>query len=213
MTSAASAVHLHHGMHTRLGKPALLLALLLGAAAPLWAQGVAPNDVERVVAAALEQVGRTLYYDPAYRRLAYPGGDVPVDRGVCTDVIVRAFRRVGVDLQVLVHEDMRAAFSAYPRLWGLSRPDANIDHRRVPNLMTFFERRGASLPVSTDAGAYRPGDVVTWRLPGGRLHVGLVSDVRAPDARRFLLVHNIGAGARLEDILFAYEIIGHYRLF
>ncbi len=197
--------------------PRLLFLLTLTAAVapadPSHAQTGPPDPVAQLVEAAIRQVGRTVHYDPAYRRLAYPGGDVPADRGVCTDVLVRAFRSVGMDLQVLVHEDMRAAFAAYPKQWGLARPDPNIDHRRVPNLMTFFERRGASLPVSTDAGAYRPGDVVAWRLPGGRLHVGLVSDVRAPDARRFLLVHNIGAGARLEDILFAYEIIGHYRLF
>lgn len=187
--------------------------ILFGGVVPARAQDDAVDAAGQVVAAALEQLDQTLYYDPSYRRLAYPGGDVPLDRGVCTDVIIRAFRRAGVDLQVLVHDDMKAAFSAYPRQWGLPRPDPNIDHRRVPNLMRFFERTNKALPPSRDPSAYQPGDVVAWRLPGGRLHVGLVSNTRTTDTRRLLLVHNIGQGAKLEDILFAYEIIGHYRYF
>ena len=187
--------------------------LLLVGALPAGAQDEAVAAEDQVVAAALEQLDQTIYYDPSYQRLAYPGGDVPIERGVCTDVVVRAFRRAEVDLQVLVHDDMNAAFSAYPQQWGLSRPDPNIDHRRVPNLMTFFDRKNKALPISSDPSAYRPGDVVAWRLPGGRLHVGLVSNVRVPGTRRYRLVHNIGAGAKLEDILFAYEIIGHYRYF
>ena len=187
--------------------------LLLVGAMPAQAQDDAVAAEALVVTAALEQLDQTVYYDPSYQRLAYPGGDVPVDRGVCTDVIIRAFRRVAVDLQVLVHDDMQRAFSAYPQQWGLTRPDPNIDHRRVPNLMTFFERKNKALPLSRDPSSYQPGDVVAWRLPGGRLHVGLVSNVRVPATRRYKLVHNIGAGAKLEDILFAYEIIGHYRYF
>ena len=187
--------------------------LLLVGVAPVCAQDETVDAVEQVVAAALEQLDQTIYYDPSYERLAYPGGDVPLERGVCTDVVIRAFRRADVDLQVLVHDDMKAAFSAYPQQWGLSRPDPNIDHRRVPNLMTFFDRQSKALPLSDDPSAYRPGDVVAWQLPGGRLHVGLVSNVRVPATRRYRLVHNIGAGAKLEDILFAYEIIGHYRFF
>ena len=190
---------------------AVALTILLVGVMPARAQDEAA--IEQVVAAALEQLDQTLYYDPSYRRLAYPGGDVPLDRGVCTDVIIRAFRKADVDLQVLVHDDMKAAFSAYPQQWGLSRPDPNIDHRRVPNLMRFFERKDKALSLSRDPSAYLPGDVVAWRLPGGRLHIGIVSNIRATDTHRYLLVHNIGAGAKLEDILFAYEIIGHYRYF
>ncbi len=189
------------------------VALTILLVMPARAQDEAVAAVEQVVAAAHEQLDQTLYYDPSYRRLAYPGGDVPLDRGVCTDVIIRAFRKADVDLQVRVHDDMKAAFSAYPQHWGLSRPDPNIDHRRVPNLMRFFERKDKALPLSRDPAGYLPGDVVAWRLPGGRLHIGIVSNLRTTDTRRYLLVHNIGAGAKLEDILFAYETIGHYRYF
>jgi uncharacterized protein YijF (DUF1287 family) len=153
-----------------------------------------------IARSAAQQVGVTIHYDPGYVQLRYPGGDLPADRGVCSDVIVRAFRKAGVDLQREVHEDMRAHFRAYPRMWGLSVPDKNIDHRRVPNLMTFFERRGKKV-----SGAFQPGDVVAWRLPGGLYHIGIVSD-DPPD-----VVHNIGAGAQKEDVLHAYAIIGHYR--
>ncbi len=190
---------------------AVALTILLVGVMPARAQDEAA--IEQVVTAAHEQLDQTLYYDPSYQRLAYPGGDVPLDRGVCTDVVIRAFRKANVDLQVRVHQDMKAAFSAYPQHWGLSRPDPNIDHRRVPNLMTFFERKDKALLLSHDPAGFLPGDVVAWRLPGGRLHIGIVSTIRTTDARRYLLVHNIGAGAKLEDILFAYEIIGHYRYF
>ena len=196
-----------------LRKATLAVALTILLVMPTRAQDEAVAAAEQVVTAAHEQLDQTLYYDPAYRRLTYPGGDVPLDRGVCTDVIIRAFRKADVDLQVLVHQDMKAAFSAYPQQWGLARPDPNIDHRRVPNLMRFFKRKNKALPLSRDPAGYLPGDVVAWRLPGGRLHVGIVSTVRATNARRYLLVHNIGAGAKLEDMLFAYEIIGHYRYF
>ncbi|UDF31617.1 UNVERIFIED_ORG: DUF1287 domain-containing protein [Roseateles sp. XES5] len=170
------------------------------------------DAAQRLVAAARRQVGVTLTYDPAYSRLDYPGGDVPRERGVCTDVIVRAYRDgLAVDLQVLVHEDMRRAFSAYPALWGLKRTDRNIDHRRVPNLQTFFKRAGAALAVSEDGADYRPGDIVSQMLPGNLPHIGIATDERSADGARPLLVHNIGAGARLEDVLFAYPITGHYR--
>ncbi|HEX2643424.1 MAG TPA: DUF1287 domain-containing protein [Thermoanaerobaculia bacterium] len=162
----------------------------------------------RLAAAAAAQVGVTVLYDPAYVRLAYPGGDVPLERGVCADVIVRAFRRIGVDLQAEVHEDMKKSFSAYPRNWGLSRPDSNIDHRRVPNLMKFFERRGKKISME---GPYQPGDIVAWRLPGGYHHIGVVAAERVRGTDRHLIVHNIGAGTRKEDILYSYTIIGHYR--
>ncbi|HEV7248206.1 MAG TPA: DUF1287 domain-containing protein [Shinella sp.] len=167
---------------------------------------------DRLVAAARKQVGVTLTYDAAYSRLDYPGGDVPRERGVCTDVLVRAYRDgLGIDLQVLVHEDMRRAFSAYPALWGLKKTDRNIDHRRVPNLQAFFKRAGAALAVSENGADYLPGDIVSQMLPGNLPHIGIVADEHASDGARPLVVHNIGAGARLEDVLFAYKITGHYR--
>jgi len=174
-----------------------LFALL---AATILLATARPGDVRLALAtAAKQQVGVTRVYDPSYVRLRYPGGDVPADRGVCSDVVVRAFRTIGVDLQREVHEDMQRNFAAYPRMWGLSSPDANIDHRRVPNLMTFFKRRQKAV-----TGDFLPGDVVAWRLPGGLYHIGIVTV-------RPLVIHNIGQGAQEEDILFAYDIIGHYR--
>jgi len=166
----------------------------------------------KLIAAAKRQVGMTVSYDPAYVKLAYPGGDVPEDRGVCTDVVIRAFRALGIDLQQLVHEDMTRAFSKYPREWGLAKPDANIDHRRVPNLMRFFERTGRKLAVSRKPEDYRPGDLVTVIVPPHLPHIMLVSDVPSPaEPKRMQVVHNIGAGAQMEDRLFEFEIIGHYR--
>lgn len=166
----------------------------------------------KLVEAALGQVGVTVLYDPAYVRLAYPGGDVPAERGVCTDVVVRAYREAfGIDLQRLVNEDMRAGFSAYPKIWGRKQPDRNIDHRRVPNLETFFRRKGAALEVVDDPKAYRPGDLVTQRLPGNLPHIAIVTDRTTADGQRPLVVHNIGAGARVEDTLFAFRLNGHFR--
>jgi uncharacterized protein len=172
-----------------------------------------PHQAAQVVAGAVEQTAYTRLYDPAYVQLAYPGGDPPPDRGVCSDVVVRAFRRAGVDLQKEVHEDMARNFAAYPRQWHLRAPDPNIDHRRVPNLMTYFTRMGKSRPVSKRPEDYAPGDVVAWDLGNGLLHIGVVSDTRARDSRDYEMVHNIGAGARLEDVLFSWTIIGHYRYF
>jgi uncharacterized protein YijF (DUF1287 family) len=170
-----------------------LLALLLLFATPAQRLSIA--------AAAERQVGVTTVYDPAYVALRYPGGDLPRERGVCADVVVRALRdALHVDLQRELHDDMRAHFAAYPRMWGLRAPDANIDHRRVPNLMTFFRRHGKSV-----SGAYEPGDVVAFRLPGGLYHIGIV----AADGRN--VIHNIGRGAQKEDVLAAFEVIGHYR--
>lgn len=166
----------------------------------------------KLIAAAESQVGKTLWYDPAYTKLTYPGGDVPMEKGVCTDVIIRAYRAAhSLDLQQLVHEDMKGAFSAYPKNWGLKRPDRNIDHRRVPNLRTFFKRKGASLPVTDNGADYLPGDVVTMMLPGNLPHIALVTHRANAERTAPLCVHNIGAGARLEDTLFAYELNGHYR--
>jgi len=150
-------------------------------------------------------------YDPSYFSIAYPNGDVPANRGVCTDVVIRAYRKVGIDLQKLVHEDMTNHFEEYPNIWGLQRPDTNIDHRRVPNLMVYFERQKASLPISEYAKDYKPGDMVTWDLGNGMIHIGIVSKYKSKDENRLLIVHNIGKGQVLEDILFNYKIIGHYR--
>lgn len=150
-------------------------------------------------------------YDPQYFKITYPNGDVPANKGVCTDVIIRAYRKLGIDLQQLVHEDMKANFGVYPKNWGLKSTDKNIDHRRVPNLMVFFERKGQKLSVSIDAKDYKPGDIVCWNLGGGITHIGLVSDQLNSDKKRFMIIHNVGAGQVLEDFLFNYKIIGHYR--
>ncbi len=164
-----------------------------------------------LVEAARTQIGVTVSYDPAYVPLDFPGGDVPIDRGVCTDVIIRAYRRLGFDLQELVNADMRANFRSYPQLWGLKRPDKNIDHRRVPNLRRFFERRNASLPVTKDPAQYLPGDLVTCTVPPNLPHIMIVSDRFAPDGERPLVIHNIGRGAVEEDRLFEFPLTGHYR--
>jgi len=194
---------LKHG-HIQMSAAILLGLLLLSPPAR-----AGRPDIGTILAAARAQMGVTVHYDPSYRSIAYPGGDVPIDRGVCTDVIIRAYRAAGVDLQRLVHDDMLAAFDAYPALWGLSRPDSNIDHRRVPNLVTFFARKGVVLPVSAEASAYSAGDIVTWRLSSGVPHIGLVSE--SVDNGRPLILHNIGAGVQLEAMLFSHAITGHFR--
>jgi uncharacterized protein YijF (DUF1287 family) len=171
------------------------------------------HPLERVTADAIEQTTQTTSYDPSYVKLDYPNGDVPIDRGVCADVIVRAFRKGGVDLQQELHEDMKRNFGKYPQKWGAKKPDRNIDHRRVPNLMTWFDRRGKSLTLSKDAGDYQPGDVVAWELDNGLYHIGLVSEIKVDGSDRQAIVHNISSGAKLEDVLFAWKIIGHYRYF
>jgi len=170
-----------------------------------------PAHALDLVAAARAQVGVTLIYDPSYQQIAYPMGDVPMVRGVCSDVVIRAFRAVGVDLQQELHRDMKRHFTAYPKTWGLAKPDSNIDHRRVPNLATWFKRQGYDLPVSQDAATYQPGDIVTWVLGGGQPHIGIVSDRRSEDGARPLVIHNIGWGAREDDALFEYRITGHFR--
>ena len=181
------------------------------AAAPARAEEPA-SWAAKLVAAAEAQVGETLYYDPAYVKLGFPGGDVPRDRGVCTDVVIRAYRDgLGIDLQQLVHADMGRNFAAYPKTWGLKRPDANIDHRRVANLQMFFTRMKSALAITAEAADYGPGDVVSMMLPGHLPHVALVTHHRTGGGSRPLCVHNIGAGARLEDVLFSYPLTGHYR--
>jgi uncharacterized protein len=190
------------------GLAVAVLVSLLSFPAP---GGATPEFVRKALAAALEQTGRPVRYDGSYRRIPYPGGDVPADVGVCTDVLIRAYRAAGVDLQRRVHEDMARAFSAYPRTWGLSAPDANIDHRRVPNLQAYFRRRGVALAVTRDMSDYVPGDVVTWMLPGNLPHIGLVTDRRSADGARPLMVHNIGRGPEVEDMILGFPIPGHYR--
>ena len=163
-----------------------------------------------LVAAARRQIGVTVRYDPAYVRMGYPGGDVAADRGVCTDVVIRAFRTQGLDLQRSVHEDMRTHFESYPKQWGLRAPDANIDHRRVPNLQRWFERQRWNLEISDRNEAYQPGDLVTWDLGGNVPHIGIVSERRSIFGPP-LIIHNIGRGTREDNILFDYRITGHYR--
>ena len=166
----------------------------------------------QVARAAMAQVGVTVGYDASYVPLSYPGGDVPVTTGACSDVVVRAFRAVGVDLQVKLHEDMAKDFSAYPQTWGLKQPNPSIDQRRVPNLATYFTRQGKAVAVTANGGDYWPGDVVTWN-DGGHPHCGVISTTLASDGTRFLVTHNRGAGAQTAAVLFAYTITGHYRFF
>jgi uncharacterized protein YijF (DUF1287 family) len=173
----------------------------------------APPALKRVIEGAIEQANQTFYYDPAYVQIDYPNGDVPLERGVCTDVVVRAFRKGDVDLQTEVHEDMRRDFAAYPTKWGLTKPDSNIDHRRVPNLQTYFARRGKSLKPTTNADDYKPGDIVSWDLGGGLDHIGIVTNLWSPESKTYLIAHNIGSGARIENVLFSWHITGHYRYF
>lgn len=171
--------------------------------------------LQNLSAAAIERTHHYVRYDSAYVRIPYPGGDVPADTGVCTDEIIRSYRALGIDLQREVHEDMVHNFSAYPRSWRwlLAKPDPNIDHRRVPNLMVFFLRKGESLPITDRAEDYSPGDLVTWDLGGGVPHIGIVVDRNSPQTGRYLVVHNIGQGPQLEDVLFHWKITGHFRYF
>lgn len=173
-----------------------------------------PETLAKLLSGAQAQINVTISYDPAYSPISYPGGDVPMHKGVCSDVVVRAFRAAGIDLQKAVHEDMVRNFSAYPHKWGLTKPDANIDHRRVPNLQTFFTRKGKALPVSYKRDDYQPGDIVTWDINGyGLPHIGLVSNTWSESAQRYLIIHNIGSGVKMEDRLFTWRITGHYRYF
>jgi uncharacterized protein YijF (DUF1287 family) len=199
-----------------------LLAVMALAVAPLSAaqtpgEKIRARDefLEKLVAAAEERTHHTVRYDPAYVRIAYPGGDVPKDTGVCTDEVIRSYRAVGVDLQKEVHEDMEKNFSAYPRKWRwlTSHTDTNIDHRRVPNLMVFFSRKGETLAITQRPEDYSPGDLVTWDLGGGVPHIGIVVNEKSAGGGRHLIMHNIGQGPRREDVLFQWKITGHYRYF
>jgi uncharacterized protein YijF (DUF1287 family) len=171
--------------------------------------------LHRLAAAAAERVNHSVRYDPGYLPIPYPGGDVPTNTGVCTDEVIRAYRTLGIDLQKEVHEDMLGNFDAYPSrsIWKLPRPDSNIDHRRVPNLRTFFSRKGENLPISSQARDYLPGDLVTWDLGNGLTHIGMVVERTTLVSGRHLIEHNIGAGPKIEDVLFDWKITGHYRYF
>ncbi|HTK84246.1 MAG TPA: DUF1287 domain-containing protein [Patescibacteria group bacterium] len=189
----------------------ILLVVTLALFAPVVAHAD-PAFGEKLAKAAVDLTRQNVVYDGSYYRIPYPNGDVPPHVGVCADVIIRAYRKLGVDLQQRVHEDMQAHFGLYPHLWGMKGTDTNIDHRRVPNLRVFFARHGRSLPVSTNAD-YRQGDIVSWNLKkqGSLPHIGIVSNVMSADGKRPLMVHNIGEGQKLEDMLFDYTITGHYR--
>jgi len=165
---------------------------------------------EKLSDAAIAITKDKVEYDGAYYQIKYPNGDVPANIGVCTDVVIRSYRKLGADLQQLVHEDMKANFSKYPKAWGLSSPDTNIDHRRVPNLQVFFTRKGQKLSVTNNASDYKPGDIVTWMLPTGHPHIGIVVNKKGAGGR-YKMVHNIGYGQNLDDCLFEYKITGHYR--
>ncbi len=175
--------------------------------------GIAQSVVQELTLSdsALELTKQKVTYDPSYFSIDYPNGDVPSDKGVCTDVIIRAYRKMGFDLQKEVHEDMKSHFNLYPKIWGLKTTDKNIDHRRVPNLMTYFNRQGAEKPITNNPKDYIPGDVVCWNLGGAITHIGIVVDKKSNDGKRYLIVHNIGSGQVLEDCLFDFKIIGHYR--
>lgn len=185
--------------------PFALIGLLFAASRPVGADATVD-----LALAAEARATHQVAYDPSYRKIAYPMGDVPADTGVCTDVVIRAYRVLGIDLQVLVHEDMRGAFSRYPKTWGLKSTDRNIDHRRVPNLEVFFTRNGQSLPVSYDPKDYLPGDIVSWRLPNGAPHIGIVTTQADTDGTP-LIAHNIGWGPKVENMLFSFRIEGHFR--
>lgn len=177
-----------------------------------WPENTSPQ-LKQLVESAIDQTRVTTGYDPSYAGIEYPGGDVPLETGVCSDVVVRSFRKAGIDLQKEIHDDMARAWSVYPRKWGASRPDSNIDHRRVLNLMTYFDRQGKTLSVTKDRNDYLPGDIVTWDLSSGIEHIGIVVNTWSESTKGYLIVHNIGAGARSEDVLLNWKITGHFRYF
>lgn len=187
-----------------------LLIFVFSLVQNVWSQ--ADDFYMRLSDAALSIINPNVRYDPNYTQISYPNGDVPADKGVCTDVLIRAYRLLGIDLQKEVHEDMKANFKVYPsrKIWGLRTTDRNIDHRRVPNLQTFFTRKGKVLPISHKAASYHPGDIVTWDLGGGVAHIGIVVNRKTAGGVP-LVVHNYGGGQVCEDILFRYKITGHYQ--
>ncbi len=195
-------------------KSILLVVLLVF---PLSLSAYRPGEPdgfsEKLVQAAIKRTSYNVTYDGSYRRIDFPGGDVPNDIGVCTDVVIRSYRALGIDLQKDVHEDMKVNFHLYPKIWGLSKPDTNIDHRRVPNLQTLFKRKGVTLGKSRNPKDYQPGDLVTWMLPGNLPHIGIVINRKSGITGNPLIAHNIGSGPKIEDMLFRYTITGHYRYY
>lgn len=187
--------------------PISLLGFLLSSISlPAWA-----IVAQQLVNDARTQIGKTISYDPAYTQLRYPMGDVPLSKGVCTDVVIRALRHQGMDLQELIHKDMKTNFSAYPKKWGLKAPDKNIDHRRVPNIATYFKRQGYAVKSTYKPQEFRAGDIVTWDLGKGLVHIGIVSDKKTLTGIP-LIIHNIGQGTKEENILYSFKITGHYRI-
>lgn len=200
-------------------RPWLLVAFVsilfgIGFATPQSREPASHQEfTKRLVAAAIERTHHSVRYVSAYVRIPYPNGDVPADTGVCTDEVIRSYRAMGVDLQKEVHEDMVVNFSEYPNRWGRTQADSNIDHRRVPNLMVFFRRNGESLPITSKASDYAPGDLVTWDLGRGVPHIGIVVDQKSGWSGQYMIVHNIGEGPKMEDVLFNWKITGHYRYY
>jgi uncharacterized protein YijF (DUF1287 family) len=198
----------------------LLLAILLAGYSQkeknklqvLNTKTIATTFEEKLSKAAISIIDPTITYDPSYIPIKYPNGDIPKNKGVCTDVVIRSYRKLGIDLQKEVHEDMKANFSKYPNLkkWGLTKTDTNIDHRRVPNLEIFFERNGIKLSTTKNANDYKTGEIVTWMINGKLPHIGIITNKKSKDGKRNLIVHNVGGGQVLEDCLFEYEITGHY---
>lgn len=189
------------------------LTLCMIACLILPANAYSSDFASKLSHAALQRTKAWVIYDGSYFSIPYPNGDVPKHKGVCTDVVIRAYRTLGIDLQERVHKDMKANFHLYPKIWGLSKPDTNIDHRRVPNLRVFFKRHGTELPITKNQQDYKPGDIVTWNLKdkGSLPHIGIVTEKKSIWSKNPLIVHNIGLGPRLEDMLFDYKITGHYR--
>jgi uncharacterized protein YijF (DUF1287 family) len=191
----------------------ILTLLVVPILASAYRQGEPTDFSKKLIQAAIERTKHIVRYDGSYRKISYPNGDVPDDVGVCTDLVIRSYRKLGIDLQKDIYEDMKANFGIYPKLWGLSKPDPNIDHRRVPNLQTLFKRKGILLPVTKNPNDYVAGDIVSWMLPGYLPHIGIVTDLRSRGGSKPLIVHNIGSGPVIEDILFDYQITGHYRYY
>jgi len=191
----------------------ILTLLIISVLVSAYRQGEPTDFSKKLIKAAIERTKHIVRYDGSYRKISYPNGDVPDNVGVCTDVIIRSYRKLGIDLQKDIHEDMKENFDMYPKLWGLSKPDPNIDHRRVPNLQTLFKRKGILVPVTGNPNDYVAGDIVSWMLPGNLPHIGIVIDLRSRDGSEPLVVHNIGSGPVIEDILFDYQITGHYRYY
>jgi len=197
-------------------KPASRIVLAAATPTPPVVRPLPANaspQLKQFLEGAVAQSSVTTGYDPSYVKLEYPNGDVPSETGVCSDVVVRAFRKAGIDLQKEVHEDMKLAWAEYPRRWGARATDTNIDHRRVLNLMKYFERQGKSVSLSDERAAYKPGDVVAWQLSEGVEHIGIVTNLSSDPDKHYLIVHNIGGGVRVEDALLSWKIIGHYRYF